>query len=60
MLRFIHSGATLCPLEHRVWAQQNGNEWQTVDVGARAVREKQGFICELYCQSSRHLSQQSL
>ncbi|XP_076185054.1 uncharacterized protein LOC143156043 [Aptenodytes patagonicus] len=41
-----HNGAILYPLEHRVWAQQNGNKWQTVDVSTCVVREKQGFICE--------------
>ncbi|KAK4811065.1 hypothetical protein QYF61_016351 [Mycteria americana] len=41
-----HNGTILYPLEHRVWAQQNGNKWQTVDVNACVVREQQGFICE--------------
>ncbi|KAK4810466.1 hypothetical protein QYF61_004246 [Mycteria americana] len=41
-----HDGTILYPLEHRVWAQQNGNKWQTVDVNACVVREQQGFICE--------------
>ncbi|KAK4806026.1 hypothetical protein QYF61_007003 [Mycteria americana] len=41
-----HNGAILYPLEHRVWAQQNGNLWQTIDVSACVVREQQGFICE--------------
>ncbi|KAK4805581.1 hypothetical protein QYF61_009346 [Mycteria americana] len=29
------NGTVLHPLEHRVWAQRNGNKWQTI-----------GFICE--------------
>ena len=41
-----HNGAILYPLEHRVWAQRNGNKWQTVDVSACIVQEQQGFICE--------------
>ncbi|XP_076194341.1 uncharacterized protein LOC143160464 [Aptenodytes patagonicus] len=41
-----HNGTILYPSEHRVWAQQNGNKWQTVDVNACVVREQQGFICE--------------
>ncbi|KAK4810571.1 LOW QUALITY PROTEIN: hypothetical protein QYF61_004534 [Mycteria americana] len=41
-----HNGTILYPLEHRVWAQRNGNKWQTVDVNACVVREQQGFICE--------------
>ncbi|XP_075344890.1 uncharacterized protein LOC142402885 [Mycteria americana] len=41
-----HNGAILYPLEHRVWAQQNGNLWQTIDASACVVREQQGFICE--------------
>ncbi|XP_074875776.1 uncharacterized protein LOC142026553 [Buteo buteo] len=41
-----HHGTVLYPLEHRVWARQNGNKWQTVDVDACVVQEQQGFICE--------------
>ncbi|KAK4823936.1 LOW QUALITY PROTEIN: hypothetical protein QYF61_008322 [Mycteria americana] len=41
-----HNGAILYPLEHRVWAQQNGNKWQTIDVNACIVQEQQGFICK--------------
>jgi len=36
----------LYSLEHRVWAQQNGNKWQTVDAGACAEWEQKGFVCE--------------
>ncbi|KAK4806434.1 LOW QUALITY PROTEIN: hypothetical protein QYF61_013927 [Mycteria americana] len=42
-----HNGAILYPSEHRVWAQHNGNKWQTIDVNACLVREQQGFICEI-------------
>lgn len=41
-----HRATVLALLEHRVWAQQNGNKWQTVDVDACVVQEQQGFICE--------------
>ena len=41
-----HNGTTLYPLEHTVWAQQNGNKWLTVDVNMCTVQEEQGFICE--------------
>ncbi|XP_063177384.1 uncharacterized protein LOC134508994 isoform X1 [Chroicocephalus ridibundus] len=41
-----HHGAILHPVEHRVWAQQNENKWQTVDVEACISRDQQGFICE--------------
>ncbi|XP_072707269.1 uncharacterized protein [Ciconia boyciana] len=46
VLGLNHNGAILYPLEHRVWAQQNGNLWQTIDVSACVVWEQQGFICE--------------
>lgn len=36
----------LCPLEHRVWAQWDGNKWQTTDVNACVVQERKGFIHE--------------
>ncbi|XP_076212573.1 LOW QUALITY PROTEIN: uncharacterized protein LOC143169181 [Aptenodytes patagonicus] len=41
-----HNGAILYSLEHREWAQRNGNKWQTVDVSTCVVWEQQGFICE--------------
>ncbi|KAK4806569.1 LOW QUALITY PROTEIN: hypothetical protein QYF61_020470 [Mycteria americana] len=46
VLGLNHNGAIRYPLEHRVWAQQNGNKWQTIDVKACVVREQQGFLCE--------------
>lgn len=36
----------LFPIQHRVWAQQNGNKRQTVTVDVCDVQEQQGFICE--------------
>ena len=41
-----HNGTVLYPFEHRVWAQQNGNKWKTIDVVACVVREQQRFICK--------------
>jgi len=55
VLGLTHSGATHCPLEHRVWAPKNGNEWQTVDVSTCAVWEKQGFICESYTMKAQDI-----
>jgi len=46
MLGLIHHGTVLYLLEHRVWAQQNGNKWQTVGVAACVVQNQQGFLCE--------------
>lgn len=40
-----HNGAILYPIEHRVWAQRDGNRWQTVDVSSCAIWE-QGFLYE--------------
>ncbi|XP_074021302.1 uncharacterized protein [Numenius arquata] len=41
-----HNGTIVYPLEHRVWAQWNGNKRQTIDVNVSVVREQQRFICE--------------
>lgn len=41
-----NDGAVLCPSEHREWAHQIGEKWQTVDLESCIVREQQGFICE--------------
>ncbi|KAK4805375.1 hypothetical protein QYF61_003948 [Mycteria americana] len=46
VLGLNHNGAIRYPLEHRVWAQQNGNKWQTIDVKACVVWEQQGFLCK--------------
>ncbi|KAK4832914.1 hypothetical protein QYF61_026557 [Mycteria americana] len=44
-----YNGAILYPLEHRAWAQRNGNKWQTVDVNVCVVWEQRGFISENIC-----------
>lgn len=36
----------LFPIQHRVWAQQNGNKWQAVTAAVCVVQEQQEFICE--------------
>lgn len=36
----------LNPIQHRAWAQQNGNKWQAVNVNVCVVQEQQGFICQ--------------
>lgn len=36
----------LHPIQRRVWAQQNGDKWQTVTVDVCVVQEQQGFIWE--------------
>lgn len=41
-----HDGAILCPFEHREWARQISEKWQTVNLETCIVREQQGFICE--------------
>ncbi|XP_077645678.1 uncharacterized protein LOC144247889 [Lonchura striata] len=41
-----HDGATLYPSEHREWARQIDDKWQTVNLESCIVREQQGFICE--------------
>ncbi|XP_042748656.1 LOW QUALITY PROTEIN: uncharacterized protein LOC122192214 [Lagopus leucura] len=41
-----HGETTLYPIEHRIWALQKNEKWQTVDVSSCAMREQQGFICE--------------
>lgn len=46
VLGLNHSGVILYPLEHRVWAQQNGTKWHTADGSSCAERERQGFIGE--------------
>ncbi|XP_064591958.1 uncharacterized protein LOC135459657 [Zonotrichia leucophrys gambelii] len=41
-----HDGAVLYPTEHRGWARQVNDKWQTVNLESCIVREQQGFICE--------------
>jgi len=41
-----HNGMVFHPIEHRVWAKNDGDKWQTVDVNACITWEQQGFICE--------------
>lgn len=36
----------LYPIQHRVWAQQNGNKWQAVTVDAYVGQEQQEIISE--------------
>ncbi|KAK4820012.1 hypothetical protein QYF61_017391 [Mycteria americana] len=55
VLGLNHNGTVLYPLEHRVWAQQNGNKWQTIDVNACVVWEQQGFICESNTLKAQHI-----
>lgn len=42
----IESAWNCTLLEPGVWAQQNGNKWQTVTAATCAVQKQQGFICE--------------
>lgn len=35
-----HNRTVLYPLENRVWAQQIGNKWQTVDIGTCVARDQ--------------------
>lgn len=46
MIGLNHNGTIFYPVEHTVWAQQNRNKWQTVEVNMCIVQEEQGFICE--------------
>ena len=39
-------GTVLYPLEHREWAQQVGNKWQTIDIDACVAQDQRGFVCE--------------
>ncbi|XP_036261996.1 uncharacterized protein LOC118701477 [Molothrus ater] len=41
-----HDGAVLYPIEHRGWARQFDDKWQTVDLESCIIREQLGFICE--------------
>ncbi|RMB96334.1 hypothetical protein DUI87_27199 [Hirundo rustica rustica] len=41
-----YDGAILYPSEHKEWARQIGEKWQTVNLESCIVREQQGFICE--------------
>ncbi|XP_063003945.1 uncharacterized protein LOC134413832 isoform X2 [Melospiza melodia melodia] len=41
-----HDGDVLYPTEHRGWAHQVDDKWQTVNLETCIVRDKQGFICE--------------
>lgn len=41
-----HDGAVLYPLEHRLQAQKDGNQWQRIDINTCIVQEQQGVICQ--------------
>ncbi|XP_053789840.1 uncharacterized protein LOC128783219 [Vidua chalybeata] len=41
-----HDGATFYPSEHREWARQINDKWQTVNLESCTIREQLGFICE--------------
>lgn len=41
-----HDGTVLDPLEHRLQARKDGNQWQRIDINTYIVWEQQGFICK--------------
>lgn len=45
----------LFPIQHRVWAQQNGNKWQAVTVDMCVAQEQQEFICESYITNAQDI-----